>query len=176
MQKNWYVVYTKPGCEKKVALFFTRKKIENFCPMNCIKIQSFRRHKILQEPLFKCYVFVKITEKEISLLTQADGAISLLYWLGRPAIIRADEIEAIKEFADDHRSIELERTQVDMNNIVHIVDGPTYSIEGKVFALKNKTVKVSLPSLGYIMIATMEDESIFATETTMLQNNSFSNS
>lgn len=173
MQKNWYAVYTKPHCEKKVAISFTKKKIENFCPLNCIKIQSFRRNKILQEPLFKSYVFVNITEKETSLLKQVDGVISLLYWMGKPAIIREDEIEVIKEFINDHQNIELERTQVNTSDIARIVDGPSYSMEGKVFALKNKIVKVSLPSLGYIMVAKMEEESIFGKETTIFKNNSF---
>ncbi len=176
MQKNWYVVYTKPECEKKVSLFFTKKKIENFCPINCIKIQSFRRNKIVQEPLFKSYVFVKMEKNEIYLLKQADGVISLLYWMDKPAVIREDEIAAIKEFTNDHRCIELERTQVNMKDIARVVDGPTYSIEGKVFAIKNKTVKVILPSLGYVMVTRMEDENIFARETTILQNNSFSRS
>ena len=30
MQKNWYVVYTRPQCEKKVAALLTKKKIENW--------------------------------------------------------------------------------------------------------------------------------------------------
>jgi hypothetical protein len=38
-------------------------------------------------------------------------------------------------------------------------------MEGNVFAVKNKTLKVSLPSLGFIMIAKMEDESVFGRET-----------
>jgi transcription antitermination factor NusG len=117
---------------------------------------------------------VNITEKETSLLKQADGVISLLYWMGKPAIIREDEIEAIKEFINDHQNIELERTQVNTSDIARIVDGPLYSMDGKVFALKNKTVKVNLPSLGYIMVARMEEESIFARKAIMLQNNSFS--
>src|ERR1035437_9783104 len=174
MQKNWYIIYTKPKCEKKVAVSFTKKNIENFCPLNCIKIQSFRRSKTLQELLFKSYVFVNITEKETSLLKQADGVISLLYWMGKPAIIREDEIE--KESINDHQNIELERTQVNTSDIARIVDGPLYSMDGKVFALKNKTVKVNLPSLGYIMVARMEEESIFARKAIMLQNNSFSHS
>jgi transcription antitermination factor NusG len=176
MQKNWYAVYTKPHCEKKVAVSLSKRKIETFCPLNCLKIQSFRRSKILKEPLFKSYLFVNITEKETSLLKQADGVISLLYWMGKPAIIREDEIEAIKEFINDHQNIELERTQVNTSDIARIVDGPLYSMEGKVFALKNKTVKVNLPSLGYIMVARMEEESIFARKAIMLQNNSFSHS
>jgi len=175
MQKNWYAVYTKPNCEKKVASLFTKRKIENFCPLNCIKIQSFRRGKIIKEPLFKSYVFVNITGDEITQLKQVDGVISLLYWMGKLAIIREDEIEAIKEFNNNHENIELERTHVNTTDIARIVDGPSYSMDGKVFALKNKTLKVYLPSLGYVMVAKMGDESIFARET-MLQNNSFSHS
>lgn len=164
MQKNWYAVYTKPSCEKKVASLFTKRKIENFCPLNSSKIKSFRRSKILQGPLFKSYVFVNITLAEIALIKQTDGVISILHWMGEPAVIKQDEIDAIKEFTSDHQNIELERTQVNIHDIARVVDGPSYSMEGNVFALKNKTLKVSLPSLGYIMIAKMEDESIFGME------------
>jgi transcription antitermination factor NusG len=176
MQKNWYAVYTKPHCEKKVAALFTKRKIENFCPLNGKKIKSFRRHKILQEPLFKSYVFVHITPLEINLLKRKDGVISMLYWKGEPAVIKQDEIDAIKEFTNDYKNIELERTHVNMEDVVHVVDGPSYSIDGNVFALKNKTLKVNLPSLGYIMIARMEEESIFGREVPMLQNNLFAHS
>src|SRR5450432_3678623 len=126
MQKNWYAVYTKPHCEKKVASSLAKRKIECFCPLNSRKIKSFRRNKTLQEPLFKSYVFVNIPEKEIKLLRQMDDVISLLHWMGKPAIIKEDEIEAIREFTSDHQNIELERTQVNTSNIVHLVDGPSY--------------------------------------------------
>jgi transcription antitermination factor NusG len=176
MQKNWYAVYTKPHCEKKVAFLLTKRKIENFCPLNCIKIQSFRRSKTLQELLFKSYVLVYIEESDISLLKQVESVVSLVYWKGRPAIIKDKEIEAIKEFITDYRDIKLEKTKVNVNGEARIVDGPSYSMEGKVFVLENKAVKVNLPSLGYIMFARIEEESIFAREATILQNNSFSHS
>ena len=176
MQKNWYAVYTKPNYEKKVASLLSKRKIENFCPLNSIKIQSFRRGKTIKEPLFKSYVFVNLTLDEITQIKGIDGVISLLYWMGKPAIIKGQEIEAIKEFNNNHENIELERTRVNTNDMARIVDGPSYSIDGKVFALKNKTVKVYLPSLGYIMVAKIEEESIFARDTTLLQINSFSHS
>jgi transcription antitermination factor NusG len=174
MQKNWYVVYTKPKCEKKVAILLTRKKIEILLPLNCIKIQSFRSSKILKDPLFKSYVFVHVIGNEINLVKQTEGVISLLHWMGEPAVIKEDEITAIKEFTNDYKNIVLERTEVNTNDIAGRVDGPAYSMGGKVFTLTNKTVKVNLPSLGYIMVATMEDEGVFAREAIMLQNNSFS--
>ena len=32
--KKWYAVYTRPRWEKKVAEILTRRKIENYCPIN----------------------------------------------------------------------------------------------------------------------------------------------
>lgn len=176
MQKNWYVIYTKPNYEKKVSLLLTKKRIENFCPLNTIKNKSLRRNKFLQEPLFKSYVFVNVFDNELHLLKETDGVISLLYWMGKPAIIREEEIETIREFTNDHYNIELERTQVNINDMVRVIAGPSYSIEGKILALKNRNLKVNLPSLGYTMVAKIQDESIFGRESTILQNNSFSHS
>jgi len=174
MQKNWYIVYTKPKHEKKVTNLLKKRKIETFCPINCIRIQGFRHSKILEEPLFRSYVFINIANSEVFQIKHIDGVISLLYWMGKPAIIKEEEIEAIKEFTNDHQSIELEKAQVNVNDIISIRNDLAYSIESKVFSLKNKTVKIYLPSLGYVMVAKMEEESIFARETIILQNNSFS--
>jgi len=164
MQKNWYAVYTRPHCEKRVASFLTKRKIENFCPLNYRKIKSFRRSKILQEPLFRSYVFVYITFAEVAWLKQIGGVINILYWRSEPAVIKQDEIDAIKEFTNDHRYIELSREQVSIHDVARVVDNASYSREGDVFIVKNKMVKISLPSLGYTMMAKMEDESIFGRE------------
>ena len=32
--KKWFVVHTKPRFEKRVTEILTRKKIENYCPIN----------------------------------------------------------------------------------------------------------------------------------------------
>ncbi|MEP6947919.1 MAG: transcription termination/antitermination NusG family protein [Ginsengibacter sp.] len=170
MQKNWYAVYTKPRCEKKVASLFTKRKIENFFPVNFRRIKSFRHIKILREPLFKSYVFVNTTLAEIDLLKQVSGVISILYWRGEPAVIKQDEIDAIKEFTRYYRYIELDRADVNIHDVARVVDSPSYSIKGNAFAVKNKTLKVSLPSLGYIMIAKIEDGNFFGSEVSYKAN------
>jgi len=175
MQKSWYIIYTKPKNEKKVAILLSKRKIESYCPLNCVKTQAFRRSKIFEEPLFKSYVFANITDDEIPLIMRIDGVINLLYWMGKPAVITKDEINAIKEFTSIHNNIGLERTHVDIYRAVQIIEGPTYSLGGKVFALKNKVVKVNLPSIGYMMVSKMEQESFFTSKVIKLQNNSFSN-
>ena len=178
MQKNWYVIYTKPQSEKKVASFLTKRKIENFIPLVCAETQKTWRNKIVYKPLFKSYVFVYTTEHEAAaLLKNADGAISLLYWLGKPAVINNTEVTAIREFTDGYQNISLEKLSVNITGIERNIQHSTYEIDGNVLlAVKNKTIKINLPSLGYAMIATLKEDNVFVREGSMLQNYRFAQS
>ena len=158
MQKNWYIIYTKPKCEKKIATLLTKRKIENFCPFNCKLVRSPRKSKLFYEPLFDSYVFAYIAEEVLALLKQMDYILSIVYWKGEPAKVSDEEIEAIKEFTTDHQNIKLEKTKVNVNDVTRIIDGPMYSMDGQVLTVKNKTIKVNLPSLGFIMVAEMDTE------------------
>lgn len=164
MQKNWYVLYTKPKCEKKVASLLTKKKIENFCPINCKAIKQLRKSKLLYEPLFTSYVFANIEEEEISLLRHVENVVNMAYWKGKPAIIKNEEIVILKDFITNHQDIKLERTKVNINEEPHIIGGPSYSIDGQILMIKNKSVKVNLPSLGFTLIAEMQEENIMGRE------------
>ena len=164
MQKNWYVIYTKPKCERKVAAAFTKRKIVNFFPLNCKQVNSSRKRKLIYEPLFDSYLFANVTETDIARIRMIDGVVNLVYWKGKPAIMNDDEIEAIKEFTTYHQDIKLEKTQVNVNGTARIIDGLRYSMEGNVLSVKNTTVKVNLPSIGFSMIAEMENESVIGRE------------
>ena len=99
-----------------------------------------------------------------------------LHWLGKPAIIASEEIAAIRDFTENYRNIKLEPAFVNIDKEVNNFNGSSISIEGKLYAVKNKTVKVNLPSLGYSLVAEMEEESIFVRETPVLQNYRFAHS
>ena len=176
MQKNWYVIYTKPQSEKKVASLLTKKKIENFIPVVCIDGQKSWRQKAISRPLFKSYVFVHVTEQDLTLLKNAEGVISLLHWLGKPAIINEAEINTIREFAADYQDIKLEKLNVSSNVAELSTYRSTYEIDGNVVAVKNKTIKINLPSLGYAMIAMLKEDSVFERQHSMVQNYTFAQS
>src|SRR5450755_3783860 len=114
-EKKWFVVYTKSRCEKKVADLLTRKGIEHYCPLNRVQKQWSDRKKIVIEPLFSSYVFVHIDETEQTLMRTTDGVINFVYWLGKPAIVRSEEIVAIREFLNDYKNVRLEKTTVNLN-------------------------------------------------------------
>jgi len=170
MQKNWYAVYTKPQAEKKVAALLTKKKMEVLVPMVNAKTKLFRKNKFVFEPLFKSIVFVNATQEETQVLKQTNGVINLLHWLGKPAVIDTSEINAIREFTENYRNIKLEPTTVNNEEEVNNYNGSSISIEGKLYAVKNKMVRVKLPSLGYFLTAELEEESIFVREIPAVQN------
>jgi transcription antitermination factor NusG len=159
MNKNWYAVYTKSRCEKKVSASLTKKKIENYCPLNRIG-QSSDRKKIALEPLFPSFVFVNITEMEMAAIRQTNDVINFVYWLGRPAVIKDVEIESIQHFVNEHTDVVLEKTPVNVSDMVRIVSGPLMEFEGNVVSIKNNKVKVTLPSLGYAMTADVQKSNV----------------
>ena len=164
MQKHWYIIYTKPKYEKKVAALLTKKKIENFCPINRKRITQFQRSKVAYEPLFSSYVFANVYENEIHVLRQIENVLNIVYWKGGPAIVQNEEISEIKGFVSDHENIKLERSKVNYNMEASVIDRPAFAIDGNVVMIKNKYIKINLPSLGFTMVAEMEGEDVIGRE------------
>lgn len=160
MEPKWYAVYTKPRWEKKVAELLSKQKIENYCPLNTVIKKWSDRKKKVSEPLFTSYVFVRATEQQHLQVKKTDGIINLLYWLNTPAVIKDREIEAIRDFLNEYKNVRLEKTFVNVNDMVRILRGPLTHYEGNVVGVKSNTVKVVLPSLGYLMVAEVEKANI----------------
>lgn len=154
--RKWFAVYTKPRWEKKVAELLKTANIENYCPLNRVQRQWSDRKKMILEPLFKSYVFVRIEENAQVSVRQTDGVLNFVTWLGKPAIIRDEEIDVIKRFLNEHSNVKVEPAQVNLNDKVRILSGPLMMREGNVLEIKHKTVKILLPSLGFTLVAEIE--------------------
>jgi transcription antitermination factor NusG len=159
-KKQWYALYTRPRWEKKVAELLEKKKVEVYCPLNKVERQWADRRKIVIEPLFASYVFVNISEREQLTTKQTDGVINFVYWLSRPAVIRNEEIDTIKKFLNEYDHVSVEKTQVNLNDKVRIINGPLMLWEGQVVEIRTNTVKITLPSLGQTLIAEIRKENL----------------
>jgi transcription antitermination factor NusG len=152
-RKIWYALYTKQRWEKKVAELLTEKKIENYCPVNKVYRKWSDRKKLISEPLFSCYVFVQVDETEQSLIRSTPGVINFVYWLNKPAVIRPEEIQAIREFMHEYEYVQIERIPVKPNDTVRIVNGILEGQKGQVISINKRTAKLILPNLGFMMHA-----------------------
>jgi len=171
--KKWYAVYTRPRWEKKVADLLVKKHIESYCPLNKIVRQWADRKKLILEPLFTSYVFVHTTPQEMLTIKQTDGILNFVYWLGQPAVIRDEEIDAVKQFLDEYHNVQLEKINVNMHDRVRISSGPLMAREGDVIEVRSKTVKVQLPTLGYALTAEVEKSNVEIIHMTRSYSNNY---
>src|SRR5678815_2883690 len=109
-EKNlrWFVIYTKPRWEKKVAQLLDEKGIESYCPLNKVLKQWSDRKKVVLEPIFKSYVFVRVADEEKWELRSIDGVLNFVFWLGKPAIVRDEEIYTIRKFLHEFSDVQVE--------------------------------------------------------------------
>lgn len=152
MIKKWYAVYTKPRCEKKVTTLLSKKKFESYCPM----IGIMKQKRIVYRPLFPCYTFVHASDGQLKTINHTKNVINFLYWLDKPVVIKSDEIGAIKQFVHDNENIQLEKIERTVNNKKPPVSDSQIIIEERMIPVKNKMVKVLYTSLGFSIIAEVD--------------------
>lgn len=160
--RKWLAVYTRPRWEKKVNQLLEEKGVERYCPLNKIRRKWSDRIKVVEEPLFKSYVFVKVNDDDRTEVRMTPGVINFVYWQGKPAIIREKEINAIKRFLDEYENVEVRRIEIKIDQRVKINAGPMMELEGKVLEIKYKTATVAIDSLGYILIATIDKRKLIS--------------
>ncbi|MCE2843828.1 MAG: UpxY family transcription antiterminator, partial [Sediminibacterium sp.] len=113
-EKLWHVIYTKSKWEKKVDSLLMQRGFESWCPVQKKERQWSDRKKIIEEPLFRSYVFVKAAKEDRNQILSVNGVVNFLYFEKKPAIIRDKEIQTIKKYlGESYQSIQV----VDMTNI-----------------------------------------------------------
>jgi transcription antitermination factor NusG len=160
MNEKWYAVYTKQHSERKVAENLTKRKFENYCPLNKIIHEENDKKKITVEPLFTSCVFVRLAEADLISVKKINGIVNFMYWLGRPAVIKAEEIEMIKHILNEYQNVTLGKAKVNINDRVRIIKSPVIEKGDDVITFQNNTVNVILPSLGYQLVAQTEQKNI----------------
>lgn len=163
LSRKWYAIYTRPRWEKKVNRLLSEKGFECYCPLNKVRRKWSDRYKLIEEPLFKSYVFVKIDDAERTPIRMTSGVINFVYGDGKPAVIREKEIQNIKKFLDEYENVVVkENPSFKPHQRVKVTYGPLMDQEGEVIKVKNKQVQVAIDSLGYILIASIDKRKLIS--------------
>lgn len=148
---NWYVVYTKPKWEKKVAEQLEKLGIACYCPLITQLRQWSDRKKKIIVPLFNSYVFVRLEDKDRNLVFQSAGAVRYLFWLGKPAIVTDTEIETIKNWLDAPGSFEASVTDIKIGDKITVESGPFAAQKAVVQEINSTHYVLVLESLGCVL-------------------------
>ena len=127
---NWFALYTRPRHEKKVNLQLDEKEIESFLPMKKVLKQWSDRKKWIEEPLFRCYLFVHVNPKDRLRALQTYGIVRMVSFQGKPAIVTDEEIDTIRRVLSESHDVEA-IPLLNVGDKVEIVSGPFLGLQGR---------------------------------------------
>ena len=153
----WHAVYTKPRWEKRVAALLDTKGIEYYCPLNKVEKQWSDRKKMVLEPLFKSYVFVKVADDKKWDLLNISGILNYVTWLGKPAKIKESEIETIRKFLKEFATVEVVDGRLEINAKVKVKEGVLMNYQGILLQISGNRASVRIEGMG-LQLTTLLDK------------------
>tara|TARA_Y100000991_G_scaffold195144_1_gene164247 strand:- start:356 stop:814 length:459 start_codon:yes stop_codon:yes gene_type:complete len=144
---NWFVLLTKPRFEKKVEERLLSFGIEAYCPTRKeIRFWSDRKKKV-DIPVLPSMVLVRLKEEDVNDVFNINGVVRYMFWLGKRAIVRQQEVDILKNYLKGDTIINQKITKFNPGDII---DVPGFNHEtGVVDMISNNTVWVFLETLGY---------------------------
>lgn len=144
--RQWFVLYVNSRSEKKTASLLQKMGFEVFCPLKTEYRQWSDRMKKVEVPYFSSYVFAKFKEKEVEQVLQTRGVVRRLFWLGKPAVVRNDEMQEVQAFFNDYKEQNICRETLEVGDTVEIVQGDFQN--RKAVVLQQNTHQVTLNLLA----------------------------
>lgn len=150
---RWYAVYTKSRAEKKVHAELICKGIEAYLPLKKEYRQWSDRIKLIEEPLLRGYLFVKVSNREYYDVLVTSGALRYVSFEGRPTAIPDCQIDDLKQFLEmSNESVEVTSKYIRKGDQVKVVLGPLKGVCGEVIEVRGKErLLLRFDSLGYFI-------------------------
>lgn len=148
---RWYAVYVKSRYEKKTSKLLEDRHIEVYLPLlNRLKQWSDRK-KMVEEPLFKSYIFVRTDLKNYYEILNTPGIVRFIGFEGKPVPVPDNQIVAVKQFVGEYDDLnnldELQNMQE--GQLVEIVYGEMKGLVGRFVSYQGKQrLLVDIESVG----------------------------
>ncbi len=156
---KWYALYTRSRFEKKAAERLTEQGIEAYVPLQRVMRQWSDRRKWVLEPAIRSYVFVRVKQSQYRKVLEVPGAVRYVYFEGRPAVIRDEEIETLKRVIDSRLEVECLPDQLPPGSRVRVVEGPLTGIEGELVQyLGKRKVAIRVEAIRQVVMVTVPEQ------------------
>lgn len=151
---KWLVLYTKPQHEIRVSNALNSIGIEAYCPTYKKIVQYSDRKKRVEKPLLPSYVLIYISDQERNKVFTVPGVLRYVFWLGKPAEVRSQEIEDLRNsLLGVIKSFSLKQLQ--KGSDYTIKEGPFKDLEGSVVSHTKNKLKLELTGLGLLVSLTL---------------------
>lgn len=151
---NWFVFYTLPKQEKKVYQRLINQGLDAYLPLRKTIKQWSDRKKKVQEPLFTSYIFIRTNENGRQVALKTYGVVKCIYTQDKPAIVRNEEIEAIKAFIGHTANWPTENIQTfNKGDLLDIKSGILKGKKGRFIYQHKQDIILLVESLGHLVHA-----------------------
>jgi len=158
----WHVLYTKPRNEKKVAERLSGAGYTVYCPLQKVRRQWSDRVKVVEEPLFKGYVFIQIEDQKRDEVFSFPGTVRYLFWLRRPAIVREEEIHTIQKWLGEYDHEDIDISDIKPGDYVRITSGQFSGEEAVLLDRSTHKAVVQLKELGIQLSLSLSNNDLLA--------------
>jgi transcription antitermination factor NusG len=134
---NWYALYTSPRHEKRVTDQIDRRGISCFLPLYRSVRRWKDRRKEVSLVLFPGYVFVRIALEDRLRVLQLPGAVRLVAFNGRPAVLPDEEIESLRTRLTVAHVLE-PHPYLRVGRRIRVRNGPLQGLEGIIVRKKDR--------------------------------------
>lgn len=126
---QWYALYTTARHERVVARQLEERRIETFLPLYRSLHRWKDRRKEVELALFPSYVFVRIEEQDKLRVLKVAGAVHVVSFNGKMAVLPQREIDALRN-ALEHDVYAEPCPYLRVGRRVRVVRGPMSGAEG----------------------------------------------
>lgn len=129
----WVAIMTHPNAETLVAERFRNADppIECYLPLLVQKDKRFKRNNLQERPMFPCYLFARINEKQVYQTRTTRGVIRIVSLQHSIIQVPEREIEAVRKFEESERKIHFyETSQLVRGAHAVVLEGEFAGMEG----------------------------------------------
>lgn len=149
LEYHWYAIYTNPRAEKKVYEQLRKQSIEAYLPLLRQLKQWSDRKKWVEEPLFRSYMFVYVSEKEYLQVLRTYGVVRFITFERKAVVVPETDISLIKRMLLEDVGLEVVETHFEPGDRVEVMAGPMIGMKGELVSVQGEhRVRVSFDLIG----------------------------
>ncbi len=169
----WYAIYTKVNNEKKIFKSLEEEKIECYLPLMRSLRQWSDRKKWIEEPLFRCYLFVRVSYKEFFNVLSIPGVVCYVSFGGKPQTIPDYQIDSIKTLVrQEEIDLTVSKERLRKGNKAEVLVGPLKGLKGEIIEISGQyRILIRIETMGLCLHANISKEEVRILELDDLEEN-----
>jgi len=154
---HWFALYCMSRQEKVVQADLVEDGYESYLPLMRTKRKWSDRIKWIDEPMFRGYVFVRVSSREYYKVLQHRSVLKYIAFGGRPSAIPDKQMEALQRAMGENLDYKVTSKHFKPGQPVLVTAGPMCGCSGEVIRYAGKkSLLVRIGDTGYSMIVNMQ--------------------